>query len=304
MPRFRGWSSRRVLITGASSGIGRALALELAPLGCRLILTGRCATRLAETRDRLQETRSQRGGATAWPEPVLVAADLTIAEDRARLIEIVAQEFAHGLDLLIHSAGRGAVGHFETHDPTILRMLMEINFFAVTELARLALPLLKRGQDPRMAVIGSIAARRGLPARSEYSASKFALAGWVEAIRAEWSRYSIGVHLINPGFTDTPFERNHLVDTAVYSTQRHRTMSAQAVAARTLRAIQTNRHEVAFTAQGRLLLLVNRLWPRLVDLGFARFTRYLYRDHDKASDSPPPSTSNLPPTSLANRVAS
>ena len=124
--------------------------------------------------------------------------------------------------------------------------------------------------------IGSIVARRGLPGRSEYSASKFAVAGFTEAIRAEWARDGIDVLLLNPGFTATEFERNLVVDTAVYKTDHRRTMTADRVARATLRALARGRNEVTLSAPGRLLLLVNRLAPRFVDWGLGRWTRRLY----------------------------
>ena len=117
-----------------------------------------------------------------------------------------------------------------------------------------------------------------MPGRSEYSASKFAVAGFTESIRAEWSKWGIHVLLINPGFTATDFEWNLVVDTSRYPTQQKRVMTADRVAIQTLEAIRRRRHEVTLTPEGRLLLLVNRLFPRLVDDGFARFTRSVFRD--------------------------
>jgi short-subunit dehydrogenase len=141
--------------------------------------------------------------------------------------------------------------------------------------------------------IGSIVARRALPGRSEYSASKFAVAGFTESIRAEWAKYGIHVLLLNPGFTATEFERNLIVDTARVATAHKRVMTADEVAARTLEAVLRGRNEVTLTAEGRWLLLVNRLAPRFVDAGFARFTRRVFRDVVRASRSTSSSNSGL-----------
>ena len=281
----RSFDGARCLVTGASSGLGRAIAEHLVRAGANVLLTGRSLPRLEATaRDLVL------GGAR--PEAVVaVDADLTEDEGRSKVVHAVADRFG-ALDLAINSAGVGATGHFDTHDPTVLRRVFEINVFALVELTRALLPLLRRGEEPSLVNIGSIVARRGLPGRSEYSASKFAVAGFTESIRAEWSKWGIHVLLINPGFTATDFERNLVVDTSRYPTQHLRGMSADRVANKALEAIRRRRLEVTLTPDGRLLLLVNRLCPRLVDLGFARFTRRVFRD--VVSDSTPPGAASKP----------
>lgn len=277
------WQGRRCLVTGASSGLGRAVAEALARSGASVLLTGR-------DRDRLESVRAGLSGPERKPSPHLaVAADLTDQVGRERLMQSAEEHFG-GLDLLVNSAGIGATGHFETHEPSVLRDLFEVNVFALIETSRLALPLLKRGNAPAMVNFGSIVARRGLPGRSEYTASKFAVAGWTESIRAEWVRYGIHTMLINPGFTATPFEANLIADTAVYRTTSWRVMTADQVAAATLRAVARRKNEVTLSLPGQLLLLADRIAPRLVDWGFKRFTLRLFRDD--VSKRPP---AGLPP---------
>ncbi len=264
---------RCALVTGASSGLGRAIALELARVGVRLVLTGRSETRLEETR-RVAVEVGQR------PDQVsVIAADLTQDEGRARIVETVAEQFGGVLDWVIHGAGAGAYGRFLSHEPSILTQLLALNCVAVAELSRGLYPLLSKGDRPGMAVIGSIVARRALPGRSEYSASKFALAGWVDAVRCEWSGAGIHVLLVNPGFTRTEFESNVLVDTAFVKAEHRRSMSAEAVARATVRALKHRRSEITLTGQGRLLLWTDRLMPGLVRWGLSRWTRRLYQKH-------------------------
>ncbi len=263
----------RCLVTGASSGLGRALARQLAAAGARVVVTGRSA-------DRLDALVAELQPPGAPPDRVVaVPADLTSESDRRRLLDRTAEIQGGALDLAVQSAGVGAYGRFLSHDPAILRQIFEINVFAVAELARGLHPLLKAGRPSTMVVLGSIIARRGLPGRSEYSASKHAVAGFVEAIRAEWSRDGVHLLMVNPGFTATEFEHNLLVDTAVYKVAHRRTMSADAVAQKTLKALARGRNEVTLSAGGRTLLLANRLLPRFVDWGLARWTRRLYADH-------------------------
>lgn len=266
MPRRKSFRGCRCLVTGASSGLGETIARQLASQGARVLLTGRSQSRLDRIRESIGTT------ATTFP------ADLTRDADRDQLFAAVEERFGGALDLLVNSAGVGAYGRFESHAPDVLRRSMEINFFAAAEVSRAALPLLRRGDRPSLVNIGSIVSRRGLPGRSEYSASKFALAGLTESLRSEWAVDGIHVLLVNPGFTRTAFERNLLVNTAYYQTPHLRTMPVEDVAAAVLRAIRRGKNEITLTPMGRLLLGVNRLLPRLVDLGLSRWTRRVYSE--------------------------
>lgn len=261
----------RCLVTGASSGIGRALALDLARQGARLVLTGRAAEPLHAT--------AEAARAVDHADVHALAADLTSPTDRDRLVQHTADAFENALDLVVHSAGVGAYGRFESHPPDVLRAIFEINVFALAELCRAALPMLRNGRQPALVVLGSPVARRALPGRAEYSASKHAVAGLMDALRAEWAIDGIHVLLVNPGFTDTPFETNLLIDTAYYKTAHRRTMSPEHVAEATLRALRRGRHEITLSLGPRALLGFNRLSPRFVNWGLARWTRRLYAQH-------------------------
>jgi short-subunit dehydrogenase len=237
-----------------------------------VILTGRSLERLTSIRAHLIKTSSK-------PEQVVIeTADLTIDDDRKRLLARAASEFDGCLDLVVNSAGVGATGHFDTHSPEVLRQLMELNFFALAELTRLLPPLMSNGVHPTLVNLGSIVARRALPGRAEYSASKFAVAGFSEAIRAEWVKYGIHVILLNPGFTATEFEANLLADTARIKVTDRRRATADEVALAALKAIRRKKSEVTLTFEGNLLLLLNRLVPRFVDHGFARFTKKVFHE--------------------------
>jgi uncharacterized protein len=280
MIRRRSFEGARCLVTGASSGLGKAIAEHLVRSGARVILTGRSLSRLEITARALVS-----GGAN--PNSVIaVDADLTEDEGRSKLIHIADDRFG-ALDLAVNAAGVGATGHFDTHDPSVLRQVFELNVFALVEMTRALLPLLRQGDRPSLVNLGSIVARRALPGRSEYSASKFAVAGFTESIRAEWSKFGIHVLLLNPGFTATDFENNLVADTSRFPTQQKRVMTADQVARQALDAIRKGRHEVTLTLEGKLLLLVNRLAPRFVDQGFARFTRRIFQDVVLASQSHP-----------------
>src|SRR5690349_14435313 len=132
MATRRTWARTRCLITGASSGLGRALAEQLVTAGARVILTSRSI-------DRLDATARAFIAAGADPDAVFtVAADLTEAEGRQCIIASAQERFG-ALDLVINSAGVGAAGHFDTHDPSVLRAIFEINVFALAEMSRAVL---------------------------------------------------------------------------------------------------------------------------------------------------------------------
>ena len=171
MKHGRSFEGARCLVTGASSGLGRAIAEHLIRAGANVLLTGRSLPRLEATARNLVLEGAK-------PEAVLaIDADLTEEEGRSKVIHASADRFG-ALDLVVNAAGVGATGHFDTHDPSVLRRVFEINVFALVEMSRLSLPLLRRGDHPTLVNIGSIVARRALPGRSEYSASKFAAGRW------------------------------------------------------------------------------------------------------------------------------
>ncbi len=277
--RHRDFQGTRCLVTGASSGLGRAIAEGLARAGAAVILTGRSEPRLLEVIDGLIKAGFD-------PEQLdVVSADLTREEDRARVFQRVDDRFGGALDILVNSAGVGATGHFETHEPWVLRAVFEINFFALAEMCRLGLDRLRRGRKASLVNVGSINGRRGLPGRPEYSASKFAVSGLTEALRSEWVKHDIHVMLLNPGYTETAFAQNALVDNAKVSVARLRRMqTADQVASAMLRGLRRGANERVLSPIGRALLLVNRIFPRFVDWGLDRWTLQLYRDLNAFSD--------------------
>jgi short-subunit dehydrogenase len=258
----------RVLITGASQGIGRALVEAAARRGAKVLAVARSEDLLSEL---VRKVRVEGGTA----EPVL--ADVTSAADRQRLVEAARRHYG-GLDVLVNNAGIGATGHFAEVSPDRLRKIMEVNFFGLTETIRVFLPVLREGQDPAIVNISSIAGKRGIPARSEYSASKFAVQGFSEALRAELAKDGIDVLLVCPGLTNTNFSKNMLEQKARVAYDHLRGMTPEQVAAATLRAIERRQKEVHLTLQGKLIVLVNRFFPRLADRVAARRVRAAFRN--------------------------
>jgi short-subunit dehydrogenase len=237
----------RLLITGASSGIGRCLAEQAARAGARVALTARSADRLHE----LAGSLTAAGG-----EALAVPADVTSEPDRQHLLSTV-QERLGGLDVLINNAGVGSWCHFAESSEEILRRIMEVNFFAPAELIRLAIPVLRQGNNPAIVNIASMCGRRGIPAWSEYSASKFALCGL-------------------PGLTHSDLWQHLLRNTGRYRLDVRKGLAPEKVAHGILHALKKNRTETILGWDARWMLRVNRFLPRLVDALLARQIRRLY----------------------------
>jgi short-subunit dehydrogenase len=268
MGQRRSIAGLRILITGASQGIGRALAVEAAKRGALVLAAARSEALLAE----LAQAVRAAGGRIET-----VKADVTCAINRQRMAEAARQHFG-GLDVLVNNAGVGATGHFVEVGPERLRQIMEVNFFGVTETTRVCLPLLREGRTPAILNVSSIAGKRGIPARSEYSASKFAVQGFSEALRAELSKDGIDVLVVNPGLTRTNFSKNMIEQKAKLQMDHLRGMTAEAVAVAALRALERGTNEITLGFKNKLLVLVSRLLPRLADLIARRKVRSLFRD--------------------------
>jgi short-subunit dehydrogenase len=251
----------RVLLTGASSGIGRELALALARRRARLLLGARRAERLQA----LAEEIRAGGG-----EALYVPGDVAEPAVRAAAFE-QAQRHWHGLDVLVNNAGVSAHGRFAASDEATLRRIMEVNFFAAVELVRAALPILSQGRDPAVVNIGSILGHRGVPHNAEYVASKFALRGWSEAVRPELAAVGVELLLVSPGTTDTEFFEHLVAKRGELPWRAQRGIAAAAVARQTIRALERRRRETFPNWRGRALVWANRLAPGVVDRWLMRY---------------------------------
>src|SRR5678810_1015502 len=181
---------RRIILTGASEGIGRALALALAARGARLALAARDRERLESL---AQECRARGGEALAIPT------DVTNQQDLEWLVNEAVKTFG-GLDAVVHNAGITMWSRFDAlADFSIFERLMEVNYLAPVRLTALALPHLKRSHGLLVAV-ASLAGLTGVPERSGYAASKHALIGFFDSLRIELRGSGVDVSVIAPDF--------------------------------------------------------------------------------------------------------
>lgn len=258
-------ADKRVLVTGASSGIGRELAIQLAAQGARLLVTARRRELLESLATEVQQ---QKPGA----QIDFLAGDITDPEFRTLLVQEAGQRWGR-LDGLINNAGVGAMGRFADSTPETLRQLMEVNFFAPVELIRLALPLLQQGQQPIIVNMGSVLGHRAVPLKSEYCASKFALHGLSDALRAELSSQGIDLTMISPSTTDSEFFDHAIQDTTQKNWKAGSASSVTRVAAATIRAMTKGSHDVILTLAGKSLVLLDRLAPTLADHAMQRWAQ-------------------------------
>ena len=254
---------KRILLTGASSGIGAVLASALAEEGADLIL-------LARRKDRLQKIAEQIEHQFNVRKIIFVDGDITDPEVRHRTVQS-ALEHLGGLDILINNAGVGATALIEETTPETLRRMFEVNFFALFELTQLALPHLKKGTEPMIVNLGSIVGLRGVPHYGVYGAAKFAVSGLTESLRAEVSRHGIDVLLVCPGTTQTEFFDVLHQSTSAPALPNHRPVTPEYVADHVVRAMKQGRHKIIPYPPAIFLDKLNRLCPRFVDWVMAKY---------------------------------
>ncbi|MDO4574192.1 MAG: SDR family NAD(P)-dependent oxidoreductase [Planctomycetia bacterium] len=258
----------RVILTGASSGIGRQLALQLGTGGAKLVINARRGTLLEEVRQEIQEA-NDRAGKPTFVE--LVVGDITLPQTRQTLVDRVVEAYG-GLDILLNNAGGAASGLFETGTPERLTKVLNLNLVSAVEMTRLALPWLKCGERrkdaptaPMIVYLSSVVGFRGVTHYSEYCAAKFAVRGFSESIRTELHRYGIDVLCVCPGSTDTEFFTRYLENTGEPTWPHHSRVSPQYVAGQILRAIRRGKHEITPFFLGKVLRFLNNFCPRFID---------------------------------------
>ncbi len=254
-------SEGRAIVTGASSGIGRAIALELCRQGASVVVTARRGDRLAAV---VKEAQVLGG------KMFSLAGDITEPAIRNRVVQLAVDELG-GLDFLVNNAGIGTLGRFDLAAPERLRQVMEVNFFALVEMTRISLPYLKQGRLPMIVNVSSILGRRGVPHNSEYCASKFAVHGFSEAIRTELSAEGIDVLVVSPGTTETEFFDRVLDRTSEPGWPQHRPVMPERVAGQTVAAMRSGRREIVPYLWGKVLCGMNRVSPGLVDRVMRRY---------------------------------
>jgi len=247
-------AAMRVVITGASGGIGRALALELHARGASVLLVGRDPVAL-------ERTAAQLGGRSSsvdWH-----AADLATAAGRVAVAEAASQWGGSGCNVLVNNAGLGDFRMIEELDDTAVERLFAINAVAPIQLTRALLGHLRARPEAAILNVGSVFGSLGYPGFAAYSATKFALRGFSEALRRELADSRIGVHYFAPRATQT--EMNAAAVTAL-NTELGVAMDAPAqVAIAACNLLEGGGRSAVFGWPERLFVRINALLPGVVD---------------------------------------
>ena len=246
------------LITGGSSGIGLALALELGARGCKVAISGRDSSRLEEAQKLIQS----RG-----IDVESIQGDVAIEHDCKAMVEQTVKRF-NQIDILINNAGMSMRALFQDVDIEVMRQLMEVNFWGTVYCTKYALPYIMKNKGSIVGV-SSIAGHRGLPARIGYSSSKFAMQGFMESLRTEHLKSGVHVLMVNPNFTASNIRNTALSSDGSVQEENpldeKKLMPAETVDSMTADAIEKKKRDLIITTQGKLTVLLNRLLPSFMD---------------------------------------
>jgi 3-oxoacyl-[acyl-carrier protein] reductase len=251
------WNGSNVLITGASRGIGRAVALQASKKGAKVGL-------MARSKDELNDVLAACGGNGA--------VSVCDVADRAQVESAVADlEASLGpTDILLNNAGIGAYGSVADTDPSEAEKMIRVNYLGTIYATKAVLPGMIKRRKGHIVQLASIAGRIGAPLEAAYSGSKFAVVGWSEAMAMELKPKGIGVSIIDPGPVETDFFEARGVP---YSRKTPKAVTAEAVAALVIRSVERNKLEAFIPSWLGAALVFKHLFPPAYRVGTARTFR-------------------------------
>lgn len=262
-----------IIITGASSGIGLAAAKLMASYGAKLVLASRNIDRLEEVASVMDQDKSC---------VFCVRTDVSVEEDCRNLIEKTVERFG-GIDILINNAGVSMRAPFADVDLKVIRTLMDVNFWGTVYCTKYALPWLLKSKGSVVGVI-STAGYTGLPGRTGYVTSKFAVRGFLETLRIEHQNDGLHVLVFAPGYTTSNVRNAALLADGKpqgYSPKDEgKMMSAETVASRMAEGIRKRKREMILTLVGYLDVWLYKRFPRLMD----RIQLAYIRKHETEGD--------------------
>lgn len=261
-----------VIITGASSGIGKALSFEMGNRGAIVVIAARSDDKLREIESELIDS---------GVNVLAIKADVSVEADCRNLIESTIDKYGR-IDVLINNAGLSMRALFEEVELSVIKRLMDVNFWGTVYCTKFALPYLLRAKGSVIGV-SSIAGFKGLPGRTGYSASKFAMQGFLETLRIENMKKGLHVLIACPGFTASNIRNTALAADGSRQGESPRDeesmMQAGEVAVKIADAIEKRKKILVMTTQGKMTVLLNKLFPFFVD-------RLVYNHMAKEPDSP------------------
>jgi dehydrogenase/reductase SDR family member 7B len=261
-----------VIITGGSSGIGKACAIIFGKTGAKIVITGRNEKNLSEALSDLHEKGI---------DALAVNADVSVEKDNEKLMSETIKKYGK-IDVLINNAGISMRAMFEDVDLAVIRKVMDVNFYGTVYATKYALPYILKSKGSIVG-ISSIAGYRGLPVRCAYSASKFAMQGFMEALRTELLKKDVNVLVVCPGFTtsnirNTALSQNGTVEGESTRDEKNM-MTPEEVAQHILNAVVKRKRSLVLTFQGKLTVFMNKWVPGFMD-------KIVYNHLAKEKDSP------------------
>ncbi|MCQ6956589.1 SDR family oxidoreductase [Mucilaginibacter aquariorum] len=248
-----------VIITGASSGIGKALAIELAGRGANLVLAARQYVTLCKIAQDIQTEYNVKA--------VAVQCDVSIEEDCAALIKQAVSTFGK-IDILVNNAGISMRALFKDVDLKVLKALMDVNFWGTVYCTKYALPEITKTKGSIVGV-SSIAGYKGLPGRAGYSASKYAINGFLDALRVENLRTGVHIMVACPGFTSSNIRNTALDKNGTQqgesTLEEDKMMTAEEVAEIIANGVENRERTLIMTFQGKLTVFLSKFLPAFLD---------------------------------------
>jgi short-subunit dehydrogenase len=272
-PALRALADQVVVITGASSGIGRVTARMAAERGAAVVL----AARNAEALDELAAELRGRGGTA-----LAVPADVGVPEDVARIADTAAAEFG-GLDTWVNNAGVSIFGRIEEVPIEDMRRMFDTVYWGVVYGSLEALPRLRERGGGAIVNVGSLFGDRATPLQSTYASAKHAVHGFTEALRMELEADGapVSVTLVHPGRIDTPYNEHAHAFTDRHPVHRVMVYEPETVAEAILHAAEHPVRDLYIGGQAKALAVVGRLAPRLTDLAMERYLFWGQLDPDR-----------------------
>jgi short-subunit dehydrogenase len=247
-----------VIITGGSSGIGKALVYEFAKLGCKVLVASRNFEKLQEIE---ADLRTQ--GIEVFP----IGADVSKEEDCKKIIDTCIEQYGT-IDILINNAGISMRAAFIDLDLKVLHNLMDTNFWGTVYCTKYALPHILKNKGSIVGV-SSIAGYQGLPGRTGYSASKSAMHGFLDTLRIEHLREHLHVMIACPSFTSTNIRKTALNKDGHIQGESPRDeskmMTSEQVAQIIIKGIKRRRRTIIMTFKGKVIVFLNKMFPWFID---------------------------------------